>query len=149
MACLFSWQALVAQNSTSVKGRVTEKESGNPLIGVNITIKDKLIGTITDTNGDFELSTRTVPPFTIVFSIVGYETQEMEVTNSDANVDVSMIEKAYLGQEVVVSASRVEENIISSPVSIEKMGIIDIQQNSSANFYDGLYQLKGVDMALC
>ena len=33
-----------------------------------------------------------------------------------------------------------------SPVSIEKMNLRDIQQISTANFYDGFYQLKGVDM---
>ena len=57
-----------------------------------------------------------------------------------------MTEQPYLGQEVVVSASRMEENILRSPVSIEKMNLKDIQQISTANFYDGLYQLKGVDM---
>jgi len=145
-AFLHSFYSANAQNTTFVKGNVTEIETKEPLVGVNITIKDKLIGTITNMNGDFELSTRQVPPFTLVISIVGFETQEAEVVSSDEIFNIVMLEKTFLGQEVVVSASRVEENIISSPVSIEKMGIIDIQQSSSANFYDGLYQLKGVDM---
>ncbi len=135
-----------AQDRTEIRGHVQEARSGEPLIGVNITIKDKLIGTISDMEGNFVLNTKTSPPFTLVFSIVGYETQEREITNSEVSIDVELSEKTLLGQEVVVSASRVEESILSSPVSIEKMGIIDIQQNSTANFYDGLYQLKGVDM---
>jgi iron complex outermembrane receptor protein len=134
------------QSKTKLTGKLLEADTGEPLIGVNITIKDKLIGTISDMQGNFALETRVAPPFTLVFSIVGYETVERQVTSSDSNIRVKLSEKTILGQEVVVSASRVEESIISSPVSIEKMGIIDIQQNSSANFYDGLYQLKGVDM---
>ena len=57
-----------------------------------------------------------------------------------------MEEQLLLGQEVVISASRIEENILRSPVSIEKMNLRDLKQISTANFYDGLYQLKGVDM---
>ena len=41
-----------AQNMTKIEGNVVE-ESGAPLIGVNITIKDKLIGTVTDAQGHF------------------------------------------------------------------------------------------------
>lgn len=137
---------IYAQVTTKIKGRVIENNTENPLVGVNITIKNRLIGTITDTNGEYALTTRTRPPFTLVFSIVGYETLELEATNLEQHIDVQMSEKTLFGQEVVVSASRVEESIIHSPVSIEKMGIIDIQKNSAANFYDGLYQLKGVDM---
>ena len=51
-----------------------------------------------------------------------------------------------LGDEVVVSASLFEQNILTAPVSIEKLDIIDIEQSSAANFYDELYKIKGVDM---
>ncbi len=134
------------QGTLVIKGEVKDMETGEPLLGVNIVIKEKLTGTITDVQGKFELKTKTPPPFTIVFSIVGYETVEKEITGDENNLIIEMKEKVILGQEVVVSASRVEENILQSPVSIEKMGILDIQQSSSANFYDGLYKLKGVDM---
>ncbi|MCG8311042.1 MAG: carboxypeptidase-like regulatory domain-containing protein, partial [Cytophagales bacterium] len=144
--CFVSVTEAICQGNTVVEGSVIEKNSGEPLIGVNITIKGKLLGTITDTDGNFRLSTGILPPFTLVFSIVGYESQEKDISGSAQNIEIELAEKTFFGKEVVISASRVEENIISSPVSIEKMGVIDIQQNSSANFYDGLYQLKGVDM---
>jgi len=141
-----SFSPSIAQNETRIEGSVIEKESNMPLMGVNITIKDKLIGTISNAEGNFILSTRVQPPFTLVVSIVGYESVEMEITKSIENLKIKLSDKIILGKEVIVSASRIEENIISSPVSIEKMGIIDIQQSSTSNFYDGLYQLKGVDM---
>ena len=134
------------QGTTKIEGRIVEDGNKEPLIGVNITIKDKMVGTISDANGNFILSTKTAPPFTLVFSIVGYELVEQEVKKANEFLEIKLTEKTYFGQEVVVSASRIEENILYSPVSIEKMGIIEIQENSTANFYDGLYQLKGVDM---
>lgn len=129
-----------------IKGKVVEEVSGEPLIGVNIRIKDKLIETITDTKGNFQLSTKTIPPFVIVSSIIGYESQEIEIDASDRFLEIELSEKIFVGQNIVISASRIEEQILSSPVSIEKMSILDIQQSSTTNFYDGLYQLKGVDM---
>jgi hypothetical protein len=71
---------------------------------------------------------------------------EVEVTAATTFLNIKMEEQMLLGQEVVISASRIEENILRSPVSIEKMNIRDLRQISAANFYDGLYQLKGVDM---
>lgn len=48
--------------------------------------------------------------------------------------------------EVVFSASRVEESILQSPVSIEKMDLRDIRETASLTFYDALENLKGVEM---
>lgn len=146
---LFTIKPIVAQDKITIKGNVSEENTEQALVGVNITIKAKLIGTITDVNGDFTLITKTQAPFTLVISIVGYETQEKifkETRDIPSQLDIVMKEKTMLGQELVISASRIEESILSSAVSIEKMGILDIQQSSSSNFYDGLYQLKGVDM---
>jgi len=145
-AFLLGFGTVFAQESVTITGKVREKESGDALMGVNIVIKDRLIGTISDTEGKFTLTTKTPMPFTLVFSIVGFELMEQEVSRQVQNLDIRLKEQTLVGQEVVISASRVEENIIHSPVSIEKLGLLDIQQNSTANFYDGLYQLKGVDM---
>ena len=69
---------------------------------------------------------------------------DIEVTNtSRVPLDIRMEEQFLLGQEVVISASRIEESILRSAVSIEKMNVRDLKLISAANFYDGLYQLKG------
>ena len=47
---------------------------------------------------------------------------------------------------VVVSASRTPERIMESPVTVERMDARAIQSTSSATFYDGLANLKGVDI---
>ena len=137
---------IYAQGSTQVAGRVIEAESGLPLPGVNVSIRDRVIGTVTDANGLFEIEIKALPPFTFVFSAIGYETKELLVEGPIKDLEVRLSEQIFLGQEVTVAASRIEESILRSPVSVERMGIIDIQTNSAANFYDGLYQLKGVDM---
>ncbi|MEZ5008598.1 MAG: hypothetical protein R2753_10665 [Chitinophagales bacterium] len=49
-----------------------------------------------------------------------------------------------LVNEIVVSASRVEERILESPVTIEKMDPIAIKQAATADYYDAIANLKGV-----
>ncbi len=143
---LFMWGSIAAFAQVRIAGKVTDGSSREPLAGVSIQVKGKVIGTITDTDGKFSLTTATTPPFTIVVSSVGYETQEVEINNEQSNLDISLKEQAIMGQEVVVAASRVEESIMQAPVAIEKMDIRDIRSTPSASFYDALSGLKGVDM---
>ena len=131
---------------TTVTGTISEKSSGSALIGVNVAIKDALRGTVSSSDGSFQLETSIPRPFWIVVSMVGYESREIEITRDGMVLEVSLEDQVYLGEEVVVSASRIPENIMKSPVTIEKLSGLDIQQTSTANFFDGLHQLKGVDM---
>lgn len=145
MVLLIISEALSAQ-SFELKGKVTEAKSGKPMIGVNIIMVGDVRGTVTGFGGDFVFKSKIAPPFKLYFSYVGFESKTIEITGPVKNLPVKLEEQDFLGQEIVVSASRVEENILRSPVSIEKMNLKDIQQMSASNFYDGLYQLKGVDM---
>ncbi|HSG67073.1 MAG TPA: TonB-dependent receptor, partial [Bacteroidales bacterium] len=97
-------------------------------------------------NGNFSIKTDVSPPFVLTFTFIGFGKEELEITSSIKNVLITMFPRAILGQEVVISASRVEENIMASPVTIEKMTSRDVEQIPTANFYDGLYMIKGVDM---
>ena len=131
--------------STKITGSITD-ERDNPVAGANIVVKGKVTGTITDAKGNFVLLTAQAPPFTISISMVGFQRQELEVTSTAANLSVKLIESSEVMDEVVVSASRVEESILQSPVSIEKMSLRDIQQTASISFYEALENLKGVEM---
>jgi hypothetical protein len=131
---------------TRVTGTISEQNSGSALIGVNVAIKDALEGTVSSSDGSFRLETGVPRPFWIVVSMIGYESREIEITRDGMVLEISLEDQVYLGQEVVVSASRIPESFMKSPVTVEKMSGLDIQQTSTANFFDGLHQLKGVDM---
>ncbi|MBN7812066.1 TonB-dependent receptor [Algoriphagus sp. H41] len=132
---------------TTISGTVTDKETKETLVGVNIIVKGKVIGTISDLSGKFSLNVNQEPPFTLVFSMVGYTSQEVEVGGGMSSLDVVMEEASIMGQEVVISASRVEESIMKSPVSVEKMDIIAIREVPQASFFDALNNMKGVEMS--
>lgn len=131
-----------------ISGTVVEAESGEPLGGVNIRVKDKVIGTSTNADGTFSLSASVNPPLVLVVSIVGFQTQEITIEeNSVSDLRIEMQEASILGDEVVVSASRVEESRLESPAAIEKIDVIGIQQSASPSFYESLANLKGVDFS--
>ncbi|MFT7162545.1 MAG: iron complex outermembrane receptor protein, partial [Bacteroidia bacterium] len=133
---------------TSISGSVKDSNTQESLLGVNIRVKGKVLGTISGTDGTFNLSIESAPPLTLVFSMVGYAVQEIDITDAQVSgLDVVMEETVIVGQEIVVSASRVEESIMQSPVSIEKMDILAIRDTPAANFYDALANFKGVDMS--
>jgi outer membrane receptor protein involved in Fe transport len=135
---------MVGFSQTNISGTVTDAE-GETLAGVNIQVKDRVIGTISDTQGQYELTVNASPPFTLVFSFMGYTTQEIPISESTTTgLNVKLEEQTILGQEIVVSASRVEENILRSPVTIEKVDLLTIQQTPAAEFYDALANVKGV-----
>ncbi|MFT4031031.1 MAG: TonB-dependent receptor [Siphonobacter sp.] len=130
-----------------LSGRVEDAGSKEGIAGASLSIVGTVAGTITDSKGNFSLSTQITPPFQIRVSSVGYAPQVISITKSTTSITVQLVEQAVLGNEVVVSASRVEESVLKSPVTIEKMDIRAIQSTPAANFYDALRNLKGVDVA--
>ncbi len=129
---------------TTIKGTVTD-DSGQPLPGANIIIVGTSTGTMTDFDGKYTLNTSQLPPFTIQVSSVGFETQTKEATSNNQVIDFALKEGSEL-DEIVISASRTPERIFESPVTVERFGIKEIKNTASADFYDGLENLKGVDV---
>ncbi len=135
---------LLAQ--TTISGTVKDA-AGETLAGVNIVVKGRVIGTISDSKGEYNLKVNEAPPLTLVFSFVGFQTQEIEIKDaSTTGLDIAMAEQTLLGQEVVVSASRIEENILKSPVTIEKMDVLAIKQSAAPDYFDALANMKGVSV---
>jgi iron complex outermembrane receptor protein len=90
-----------SQSSLTVTGTV-EDNAGNPLPGVNISLKGTTTGTSSGTEGGYELSVPS-PSDTLVFSFIGYQTQQVPIQER-TQVDVTLQQQAISGEEVVVVA---------------------------------------------
>jgi iron complex outermembrane receptor protein len=130
---------------TTVSGTVTDAD-GEPLPGANIKVERKSVGTNTDYDGKFTMRVADMPPFNLEISMLGYKAQKVAITKNNQVVTISLIENATSLDEVVISASRTPERIMESPVTVERMDIRAIRNTSSPSFYDGLENLKGVDI---
>lgn len=133
-------------NLIEISGTILSQDSKEPLPGVSVQIKGTIAGTTSDNSGTFRIKTKNKFPLTLVFSSTGFEQQEFEVKNIDSKLNINLVTQTVLGKEVVVTASRVAESILKSPVAIEKLDIRAIRESPAASFYDALENVKGVQM---
>lgn len=145
LALLMSPFYMMGQNVT---GTITDNESREPLPGVAVIVKGTEVGDVTDFDGKFNFDPRTKPPFTLVVSYLGYEDQELQVTAENINKPFTVKLKTAATQVdvVEVTASRLTEKQLESPLTVESMNLAAIKETPSASFYDGLGSLKGVDL---
>jgi outer membrane receptor protein involved in Fe transport len=134
---------VLAQNTT-ISGNVRNSSTKENAGAVSVTLKDGTTGTYTDDKGNFKLSVKTLP-VTLLVSSIGYELQEITVSNT-SKVQIDFIPSNALGQEIVVSASRVPQRILESPVSIERINTTTIRNAPAVTYYDVISSLKGVDI---
>ncbi|WP_276975663.1 TonB-dependent receptor [Flavobacterium filum] len=130
---------------TTITGTVVDK-SNQPIPGANIKIVGEAIGTVTDFDGNFSLTTQKNPPFSVEISSIGFATQTVEVKTKNQKISAVLAEEETRLDEIVVSASRAPERVRESPVTIERMSVRDIKKSASVSFYDGLENLKEVHM---
>jgi TonB-dependent starch-binding outer membrane protein SusC len=100
LVCLFGFGSAMAQDR-QISGTVTDGGEKTPLPGVNIVVKGRSTGTTTDAEGKYRL---TVPAgaTTLVFSFVGFLTQEVDINNR-STVDVALPPDSKTLTEVVVT----------------------------------------------
>jgi outer membrane receptor protein involved in Fe transport len=135
------------QPSNTISGTVKNNKNKEAVTSVSVSIKGAAtVGTFTDDKGNFKLTTHQAFPITLVFSSIGYETKEVLVTSSTQAVTVDFEPSYAIGTEVTVSASRVSERILESPVSVERINATAIRNAATPNYYDMLANLKGVDV---
>lgn len=102
--------ATYAQRIT-VSGKVTAGGEGLP--GVTVAVKGSTNGTITSMDGDYSLQTE--PQNTLVFSFIGYETQEVPI-NGQKTINIEMHESSIAIDEVVIAVPYGTAKNLPSPV---------------------------------
>lgn len=128
-----------------VTGTVTDSETGEPLPGVNVVVKGTSTGVATDANGEYSLE---VPEeeSVLVFSFVGYQTQEVTVGDREV-IDVSLEEDlGSLDEVVVVGYGEVQKSSLTASVSkVENANLDQMPVSRPENALVG--RLSGVNIS--
>lgn len=125
---LLSVSILFAQNLQTIQGTVTDKKNVT-IPGVSVLIKGTMQGTITDLNGQFSIEADSQA--VLVFSFMGFETQEISV-NKQTAINVQLIEQAFDVGEVVVVGYGTQKKIEVTG-SVSQIKGEDISKQSTAN----------------
>ena len=121
--------------------------TGDPLPGATVFIKGTYVGTSTNQDGRFDLNGSFANgPVELLVSYVGYETQTIVLQKPEDQLSVSLVPSVTMLSETVVSASRVEENIMRAPVTIDKVSAKQVERISTPEVLAGLGNLAGIDV---
>ena len=124
LAVLFlcTFGVLLSSNSfaqSKISGKVTDTKNGETLPGVSISVKGTQKGAITDINGDYSLTVNKGET-TLVFSLVGYVLQEVEIGNR-STIDFAMkVDDKVLSELVVVGYGTQKKETVTGSVSTVK-----------------------------
>ena len=131
--------------SVTVTGTVKNDNSKETVPAVSVLVKGTSVGTYTNSNGEFSLKVAKLP-VVLVFSSIGFENQEVTVSDASKPLGIDFKVNSALGQEVVVAATRAPQRILESPVTVERMSSSVIRNIAAPSVYESLTNLKGVDV---
>lgn len=135
-----------AQQETIVSGLVKDAITGETIIGATIIVKGRVVGSSTDLEGNFNFGINLPPPFTLIFSAVGYELREVDITEDYQELTVNLRTKREFSTPYIKWATRKEGNLLQSPVAVQKQDLLTINQLPTSDFYEGLGHLRDMQM---
>ncbi|HRV55130.1 MAG TPA: carboxypeptidase-like regulatory domain-containing protein, partial [Mangrovimonas sp.] len=124
-----------AQKKGAIVGKLTDKEANNePLAFANVLIKGTITGTTSDYDGLYALENLDPGTYTLVFSFVGYETQEVNVdvvADKVTEVNVAMGASAAALDEIVITTTTRRESEVA--LLLEQKKAVEIKQSIGAD----------------
>ncbi|OEK04375.1 TonB-dependent receptor [Roseivirga misakiensis] len=145
---LFAYQSAVSQ---TVAGKVVQEKTSKPVAFANIKLigqayRRTSFGVSANEKGEFFLAMKTFP-VELEVTAVGYISKKVKIDKPTTNLIIELQPEAIKLEDFVVSAEKVTQEELKSPIQIEKLDISDIKNTASFNFYDAVINLKGVDVA--
>ena len=123
LSFLFLSVSAISQNK--INGKITEANS-NVLEGATIQLKGTSVGTVTDANGKYILSSKKDFPWTIVVSNAGFVIKEFLVSNTGV-YDFTLTERTLLGNITIVGTRGKERTDVNRPVPVDILSAKELQ----------------------
>ena len=128
-----------------LRGRVVDAELGDPIFSANVIIEGTTTGVTTDFDGQFLLPIAQFP-VQLQVSFIGYTLKRVTVQGLDDKLTIKLAPDQILIDAAEVIGDRISEKQKQAPLTVESMDVIAIKEAPSGSFYEGLGNLKGVDV---
>ncbi len=138
---------VLGQDSRNLKVTVIDQVTKMPIAGATLKLSIGSKSYVCNTEGSALVQVNTGQESAkLTVTAIGYHEKSFSITEIDTSVTIELDLLIENLNEIVLSASRKAEQLLSSPVSIEKYGLKSIRETPGIDFYDGLKNLKGIDM---
>ncbi len=142
--------AAVPEQSASIRGQVVDASTRAPLPGANVILAGTPYGAATDESGAFSIPRVKPGRYVVVARMIGYRKREQEVAVAPGETATLLFElqpsALELGQ-VVVTASRMEQDIREVPVTLHAIGAAELARYNASTVGNVLRYLPGVQVA--
>ena len=128
-----------------LRGRVIDAELGEPIFSANVIVEGTTNGVTTDFDGQFLLPVSAFP-VKLQVSFIGYSMQTVTVQNASDKLTIKLAPDQVLIDAAEVVGDRISEKQKQAPLTVESMDVLAIKEAPSGSFYEGLGNLKGVDV---
>jgi TonB-linked SusC/RagA family outer membrane protein len=144
---LICWAAVVFAQQRTLSGRVTSAEDGQPMPGVNVTIKGQNRGAVTDVDGRFVLSVDANAKV-LVFSFIGMKTREVDI-GAQSVFDIVMQPDTRELREVVVTAFGIERSKQEVSYAVQEVKGEELAETLRPNVLNSLQgRVAGMNVGL-
>ncbi len=124
---LFLFIAINPGLAQTISGSVQDAQTDEPLAGANIVQLDTQNGTSTNSDGTFQLQLLEDEASQITVSFVGYKTKTIDIDERGTDVEITLVPRSIISNEVFVRALRVDE---ASPMAYENVEREEIEEKN-------------------
>jgi len=145
---LFLFHPIYAQTSGSIAGRVVDKETQTPLIGVNVLIKKTILGASTDRLGNFFIER--IPPgtYSLMVSEMGYKTKTIENVIVEpgkiSHLELLLEETVIAMDPVVVTAGKHPQSMSTSHQAVDVIHLSKMVHRQNRRLEEALLPVSGI-----
>jgi outer membrane receptor for ferrienterochelin and colicins len=134
----------------TLKGTVKDAETGQPLVGANVTLQGTFLGAATDVNGKFSVVRVPVGTYAVTISMIGYARLRSEgvriVKDEVRTIEVVAHSLPIQSEPVIITANRREQSFQEVPVSVSTVSAKMIADRNNITLDDALRYVPGVNM---
>ena len=145
-----------AAAATTISGTVTDRQTGEPLVGATVQVSGKNIGVVTDTDGHYSLTLKQ-GTYTIIYRYVGYSDVEkagIKVGKEAVVIDIELSADAQTLEGVTVTGRKnlegegaLMQERRQASIGIENIGAREMSLKGIGNVQEGVKKLTGISVA--